>query len=501
MTTKASSIHADLPDLLPGNSAKEKNAKKLSSFEWHGAKPIPTLVLLLVGGIFWLQSPPDGLTVQAWHLLIIFLGTIFAVILKPLPTGAISMVAITLCIGTSTLSLADCLSSFSSSVAWLVVMAFFMALGFKTTGLGTRIAYFFVMILGRSTVGLSYGLILTELLLAPFIPSNTARGAGIIFPIITALAQEQGSDPKKGTRKKVGAFLIQVCFQTNLITSAMFLTGLVGNPLVVSLAQASGVTITWGGWAVAAIIPGMINLLLLPLVIYKIYPPTLKVSEGAQDQARARLKELGGLKVNEVLMISTFFVVLILWVFGEAWGVHATAAAMIGLSVLLLTGVLKWQDCVKEKEAWETLMWFAPLLMMATFLTKFGMMDWFSKHVQSMVASFSLPLTFAIVTLVYFYVQYFFASVTARITALYGAFLTVLIAAGAPPEVSAMLLAVLSALAGSLTHFGTATAPVYFGAGYVTVQEWWRNSFIMSVVNLAVWGGFGALWWKILGLW
>ena len=468
---------------------------------WNGAKPFPSALLLIAGLFLWTVAPPEGLTLQAWHLLIIFLGTIFAVIMKPLPIGAISMISVTLCISTQTLTLDECFTGFSSGVAWLIVMAFFMALGFKTSGLGTRIAYFFVAKLGKSSLGLAYGFVVTELLLAPFIPSNTARGAGVLFPVVKSLAEQQGSDPKKGTRKKLGAYLIQVCFQQNLITSAMFLTGLVGNPLIVSMAMASGVTITWGSWALAAIIPGLLNLFLMPLVLFKIYPPTMRTSPDAKENAIKSLKELGPLSFHEIVMLVTFAVVMTLWILGSTIGMKPTTAAMIGLCMLLFSGALKWQDCIKEKGAWETLMWFAPLLMMATFLTNFGTMKWFSGHVETMVSGLSWPITMAVIVLIYFYIQYIFASVTARITALYAVFLTVLISAGAPPVASAMILAVFSSLSGSLTHFGTGTAPVYFGAGYITVKEWWRNSFVMSLINLSIWCLAGGLWWKLIGLW
>lgn len=462
---------------------------------------MPVVLLLVTAAFMWFQGPPEGLSAQAWHLLIIFLSTIIAVILKPLPIGAITMVAVTLSIVTHTLTIEQCLSSFSSNVAWLIVMAFFMALGFKATGLGTRIAFFFISLLGRSPLGLSYGFVAAEALLAPFIPSNTARGAGIIFPVVLGLVEQQGSCPSKGTRKKLGAFMLQVCFQANLITSAMFLTGMVGNPLTVSFAAHYGVSITWGKWALAAIVPGILNLIIMPLLLYKIYPPTIKTLEGAQQQARDHLKSLGALKADEWVMILTFALILTLWIAGKAWNIDPTTAAMVGLSILLMTGVLKWKDCIKEKGAWETLMWFAPLLMMAGFLTQFGTMTWFSGHIKNLVGNLSWQTSFVLIMVVYYYVQYVFASVTARITSLYIAFLGVLTASGAPAEASALMLAVLSALSGSLTHFGTGTAPVYFGTGYVTVKEWWRNSAILSVANLAIWLIGGSLWWKVLGIW
>ena len=197
---------------LTQGTALESKTQKGSAPKWQGAKILPSLLVFSVALICWTMTPPDGLTVQTWHLMVIFLSTIAAVILKPLPIGAISIIATTFCVSTQTLTLPQALTAFNSGVAWLVVLAFFLAMGFKTTGLGTRIAYFFVSKLGKSTLGLSYGFVITEFLLAPFIPSSTARSAGIIFPVVTALAKEQGSDPADGTQRKMGAFLLKVCF-------------------------------------------------------------------------------------------------------------------------------------------------------------------------------------------------------------------------------------------------------------------------------------------------
>ena len=50
--------------------------------------------------------------------------------------------------------------------------------------------------------------------------------------------------------------------------------------------------------------------------------------------------------------------------------VDATATTFLGLSLCLLTGVLTWDDALKEKGAWDTIVWFAALVMMANFLNK-----------------------------------------------------------------------------------------------------------------------------------
>jgi len=100
---------------------------------------------------------------------------------------------------------------------------------------------------------------------------------------------------------------------------------------------------------------------------------------------------------------------------------------------------------------------------------------------------------------VYLYVHYAFASMTAQVTALYPGFLAAALASGASPLVSALSLAYFSNINAAMTHYGTGSAPVYFGTGYVSQRTWWKMGFLISLINLALWLGVGLLWWKLLG--
>jgi DASS family divalent anion:Na+ symporter len=456
---------------------------------------------VIIGVVIWFIPPPEGVTVQAWHLLAIFVATIAGIIAKPLPMGAIAMLGITATALTGTLTIKESLSGFSNTTIWLIVIAFFVARGFMKTGLGTRIGYMFMRALGKRTLGLSYGLIATDLVLAPAIPSNTARGGGVIYPILRSVAEAYGSKPDDGTAKKMGAFLTKTSFQTLIITSAMFLTAMAANPLSADLAAEQGVYISWGLWAVAAAVPGIISLIVVPLLLYKLYAPEIKETPQAVQIAKDKLTEMGKVSAHEWIMLATFFLLLILWIFGKAIDIHATTAALLGLSVLLISTVLTWQDVLEERGAWDTLVWFAALLMMATFLDELGFISWFSETIGDMVGGINWVVAFLILSLVYFYSHYFFASNTAHISAMYAAFLGVAIAVGTPPVLAALVLAFFSNLMSSMTHYGTGPAPVFFGSGYVEMGTWWKLGLLISAVNIIIWLGIGSAWWKVLGLW
>jgi len=436
------------------------------------------------------------------HLFAIFVATIVGIIVKALPMGAVAMIGIAATALTGTLSIADSMSGFSDVVIWLIVLAFFISRGFIKTGLGARIAYTFMALLGKRTLGLSYGLAATDLVLSPAIPSNTARGGGIVMPIMASLARAYGSHPGDASARKMGSFLTLTAYQVNCITSAMFLTAMAANPLAQKLAGDLKVTLTWGGWALAALVPGLVALLVVPFLIYKLHRPEITETPEAVEMAKGQLRELGPIKRQEWAMLGVFVLLLVLWIFAKQLGdLNPTTSALAGLGVLLLTGVLNWDDIKAETGAWDTLVWFAALVMMASFLNKLGMVPWFSKSMGGMVAGKGWIAAFLVLALVYFYSHYFFASNTAHVASMYAAFLGVSIAAGAPPVLAALVLAFFSNLFAGMTHYGTGPAPVLFGTGYVEVGTWWRLGLLISFVNIVIWVGIGGLWWKVLGLW
>lgn len=467
----------------------------------NGSQFIYLTLLFIIGITIWYIPIPQGVTERSWHLLAIFIATIFGIVTNPLPMGAISLISIACCVATNTLSLPECLAGFGTETVWLVVFAFFISQGFIKTGLGARCAYFFISKFGHSTLGLSYGLVLAEFLLSPFIPSVTARGGGIIFPIAQSLCKSYSDNDHKGVSTKTSGFLMQVCFQSNVITSSLFLTAMAANPLIVKLAKDLGIEITWISWAIAACVPGIINLILMPLLVYILYAPTIKHSDTAPKLAVKHLKEMGKIKWREWVMLVTFILLIVLWMFGPKVGVSAAATALFGFSILALTNTISFDDILADKGAWHTFIWFATLVMLSEFLSKLGLMSWFSSQIKYFLPQDSSILAIAVVILVYFYTQYLFASVTAHITVFYPTFVIILINLGVPPLIAGLVLGFLSIVCGGITHFSLASAPIFFGANYVKTKSWWYVGGIVSILNLVIWLAVGSAWWKALGLW
>jgi len=458
------------------------------------------VVLFVAAGIL-LIPVPAGITPQSWRLLAIFAATITGSIVRPIPGAAMVLLGVTALPLFRVMTINEALTGYADPVVWLVLAAFFISRGMIKTGLGRRIAFLFIKAIGKHSLGLAYALGSTEAVLATVIPSTGARSGGIIFPIAKSLAEAYESRPGP-TARRLGGFLMTSVYQCNVIVCAMFLTGQASNPIIARFAkEATGIDITYARWAIGAIVPGLLSLLLVPWVLYRIFPPEVKHTPAASELASTELKAMGPMKWSEWMMLLVFFLVASLWMTTKIHGIDYAVVALLGIGVLLVSGVLDWEDLVSERAAWGVFIWYGGLIRMAEALGQTGITKRFAEASASLTTGWKWWLALASLLLIYFYAHYVFASITAHVTAMFTPFLIVILAAGAPPYLAVLSLAYFSNLAAALTHYGTTPAPIYFGAGYTTQRTWWTVGLITSLITISVWSLVGFSWWKVLRLW
>jgi DASS family divalent anion:Na+ symporter len=457
--------------------------------------------IVLVPGFLLYFVPISGLTATQSHLLAIFVASIIGLVAQPIAMAVTLLVAMTLLALTGTLSAGEVLSGFGNITVWLIFTAFLFARAVTQTGLGTRVGYMFIRRFARSPLTLGYSIAAADVVLAPFIPSDTARGGGIICPIVKSVAADFGSEPGP-TAGRMGRYLMLTGFHTCYPVSGIFLTGMASNPMIADFARKiAHVDLTWMRWFEAAALPGALTLILVPWILVKWFRPEVEDTAPARELARRELEKMGPLSRDEKWLVAILLGVMAGWVTSPWHGVSNTFVALTGVCAILLARVLTWDDLLSERKAWDNLFWFALVLMMADALTKTGVVKFVSDHIFSLMHGWAWPAAFLALITAYLYLHYSFASMTAHATALYPAFLGAALAGGAPPMISALALAYFSNLDAGLTHYGTGSAPVFFGCGYVSQGDWWRAGFALSVLNLAIWIGIGMWWWKVLGLW
>ncbi|MGL5513955.1 MAG: DASS family sodium-coupled anion symporter, partial [Sporomusa sp.] len=348
--------------------------------------------LLIVGVLclLWFLPVPAGLTVQAWHTFAIFVATILGFILSPVSNGIVAVVSLVFSAITKTIPLGQLLSgSFGNNTIWLVVSAFFLASGFIETGLGRRIAFLLAKRFGDSSLKLAYSLAISDLFIGPTTPSNTARAGGVLFPIVSSICAAFESKPGP-TAKKLGSFLMLAIFHTDIVVCTMFLTAMAGNPLMAEFAKKTlGVEITWTTWFIAALVPGLIAFVLVPYLVYLLCPPELKKTPEVKALAAKELEKMGSMSLNEKIMLGIFITCLGLWATAGFTNLNATLVALMGVALMLVTGVLSYDKFLSEGKAWDALLWMGYVIGLASAMNTSGFIKWFADVVSGMLAGTS----------------------------------------------------------------------------------------------------------------
>lgn len=458
------------------------------------------LLCVAIGAVIWTLPIPEGVKPAAWGLLAVFAATIAAFVLRPMPIGATALIALTLLPILGILKPGEALQGFSNTTVWLIVAAFMFAEAFIKTGLGRRVAYLLLSKFGNSSLNVAYVMSAADFLIAPFTPSNTARGGGIIYPIVRSVIETIGASPDQEKNHRTAEFLVYSSYAAVITSACIFLTGASNNVLANTLAQETfGTSIGWGSWFAACIVPGLILTIAMPFILYKVINPELKKTPEMQEMARKELRQMGKMSLKEKLLCGIFVAALVLWATGSIHHIDSAFVALMGLSVMLISGILNWHDITKQDGAWDVLIWMGVLINMAAWLSKLGLMSWFAGIMEGAVTGMPWMTMLVGLSVVYVFAHYFLASNSAHIMALFTAFATVLIAAGAPVLAVLILFAALCNSASFLTHYGCGVTPIFFGSGFVSQGKWWKIGFMLAMLHLATWMLIGLPWMKFLG--
>jgi L-tartrate/succinate antiporter len=452
---------------------------------WKSALP------LLLWLILALIPHPRGLSANAWSYQALFAAVVVGLMLEPIPASAVGLagVAFATALGYVSSKPADALkwglSGFSDGTVWLIFGALVFSTGYEKTGLGRRIALSLVKLLGKGTLGLGYAVMLADLVIAPVMPSNTGRSAGVIFPIVRSIPGLYDSAPGP-TARRIGAYLMWTAFATTAVTSSLFLTALAPNLLAVGfIRDEAEISISWTQWLVGFLPVGLILLAPLPLLVYRVYPPEIASSPEVPAWAGAELTRMGRLSVKEALLGLLILLAVSLWVFGAAVISPATVSLVV-LAFMLLARIIDWSDVIGNRAAWDMLIYFGTLLTLADGLRILGVVKWVSTGVSHLLAGSAPLVVMGGLVAFYFLVHYLFASLTAHVTAVLPPLLAVGLALpGMPVRAYALLLAYALGLMGVIAPYATGPAFAYYGSGFIERKDFWRLGFIFGLIFLA----------------
>ena len=441
----------------------------------------------------WLTPVPAGLTAPAWHLFAVFIAAIASVLVGAFPLLTSTMLAVAAVVLTGTISPAKAFGGFANASVLLVVIAFLVAQAVVKSGLGERISLFMVSRFGRSSLGLAYSIVLTDAIIAPAFPSNTAR-AGVLFPVVLSVARGSGSQPDDAEGRRLGAYLMFCGMASLAVSSALWMTATSANPIALQVAREFGLDIGFGKWLLAASVPALTAILLLPWVVARIFPPGVGETPEAPVAARKALAALGPLSRDERITAAVFALMVSGWIFADRLGLNVTSIAFAGLGLLLMTNVLTLDDISTQGDTLATFLWLAVLFAMSGQLNELGFMGYVGQRLAEHLGGLSWPLTYVTLVVLYVAIHYMFVSQTSQVLALLGVFLDVGIRGGVPAPLMAFALMFASSYFSVITPQGGSQNVIFVGAGYLTQRELYRLGLLMTLFFLGVFLVVGTAW-------
>ena len=441
----------------------------------------------------WYAPVPAGLTKPAWHLFAIFVAAITAVLDGAFPLLTSTMLAVAAVVLTDTISPAKAFAGFANTSVLLVVIAFLVAQAVVKSGLGRRISLFMVSRFGSSARGLAYSIVVTDALIAPAFPSNTARG-GVLFPIVLSVAQGSGSHPQDPKGRRLGGYLMFCTMASLAVSSALWMTATSANPIGIQIAREFGLEIGFGKWLIASSVPALIAILALPWVVSRLFPPGVGETPDAPIAARKALGELGPLSRDEWITAVAFLLMVSGWVLGDRLHLNVTSIAFGGLGLLLITNVLTAADIATQGDTLATFLWLAVLFALSGQLNELGFMGWAGQRLASHMGGLSWPLTYVALVVIYVLIHYMFVSQSSQVLALLGVFLDVGIRGGVPAPLMAFALLFASSYFSVITPQGGSQNVIFVGSGYLTQRELYRLGGLTTLFFLTVFLVIGTGW-------
>lgn len=458
------------------------------------------IILFVVSAIIMCIPVPDGLTQEAWRIFAVYAAAIVGLIARPASEAVVMLTVIAF--GSFLVPIGNLLSGFGNGTVWLVFTAFLITQAFADTGLGRRVAYFMIDKIGSSSLGIAYGQMITDLIVSPATPSNTARSGGIIYPIFRSVASALGSEPDKNPRK-IGSYITICGYTASLSTSAVFLTACAPNALTASFAKdILKVDITWMSWFIGLCVPALIVCAVAPLLIYKIYPPELKEIPDHKKIAAEGLAELGPMKFQEKLLVLFFVLAILGWATSSITKINGTTVALLFFACCAIFKLISWKNVLNNNGAWSTLMWYGGIIGLSSVLSKAKFFTWLADTLGESInfAGINVYLVLFILLIISVLVRYVFASMGAYVGAFIPVLFTLGLVAQVPPVPLALLMGASSAFGCLLTHYGGAVGPIMFGTGYVPQKTWWSIGAVVVAFNIVVYMTIGMVYWKFIGL-
>jgi anion transporter len=440
-------IYRDQTDLQESLSPGENRARfrrfkflKPPTHIFQGSSRSRLLGALLGLGVwayFWFWAPDIGLEHTATKELGVLCLTLIFWVFWVFPDYGVALIFALFLILTKLAPTEMVLGGFASTTWFMTLGVLGLGAAITSSGLFYRLSLQLVRVFPLTYYWQIVALGIMGVVVMALIPQQSARTA-IISQMLQNLSDSLGY--KNPSKASTGLFVASFLGLGQL--GFLFLTGSTTSLIAWGLLPADvRAQFTWGYWFLAALPPAMVVIALILIGTIILYRPETK-SHLSYKMVQNQLEVLGPLSSREWITLAVLVFMLGGWLTVSYHGIDGAWIALIGLCVLINTGVLGW-GMVKKGIDWELLLYMGATLGIPALLTRAKIDEWLVGLLSPLILPFvDYPaVSFIIICLISYAFKLVFTSFL-TVVALTVALLPLSIDMGVSPWIIAMLVLV-----------------------------------------------------------
>lgn len=439
--------------------------------------------------------PPAYLNNDAWSVLAVASWMITWWVTEAVPIPITALLPLVLFPMTGVFDIKAATAPYGSSIIYLFMGGFMLALAMEKHNLHKRIALNLVKITGTNGNGIILGFMIATATLSMWI-SNTATAVMMLPIALSVVSLLENGQPPQGFGKFKLALLLSIAYAAN-IGGMGTIIGTPPNVVLVGYMESFyGHGIDFFDWMLVGVPVVIVLITITYLLLVKVlFPNKLGLLEGAQELLDNELLTLGKWTREQLLVALVFGITAIGWVFkkqingliGEPL-LNDTVTAMAGGIMMFCVpvnkkGVLLMNWTAMKELPWGILILFGGGLCLAKGMEISGIVNLLADAVSSN-SGVAIWVVIALLTTIMLFMTEVMSNV-----ALTSILIPVVLGIANGLGIEPLYLAAPVTMAASCAFMMPISTPpnaVVFSSGYVRMRDMMKAGAVLNVISILV---------------
>lgn len=452
------------------------------------------LIGLLVGFVITLLPVPRGLTPQGLYIIAISLTITIFIITEPVPLPTVALMIAIFQVLYDVGSPSHIAQSFMSDSVFFILGSLMLATAIVKQNLDKRLALAIVKLTGTKLSHVCLGIVAVSALLASLIGEHTV--AAIMLPVGTSLIRLTSDDDEK--TRPLGAIIMFCIGYGCSIAGIGTPSGGARNAIMMEYFRSLfSVQVSYFQWIVYAYPMVLVQIPVLSYILLTSFRTEFTSMERPVYLLRQQVAREGRMKPVDWLTVGIFLFTLLLWITMSSH-IGMGIIALIGVSLYLATGIVRWED-INSGVNWGVVLLYAAAISLGVGMSETGAAAWLAGKLLAGMEILGLESGLSLLAVVVILTTAVSNTMSPgpAVAILGPIFLDMARLSNTSLLAVGFATAVASSF-GYLTVVGSPARTIIYGSGYLRTADYWTAGWKMTLASMVIVMLMAGLYWPFL---